>query len=66
MSVILEARDIEEWLNPEVHEPEQIGKLLKPCPPAWLNSVEVSTMVNSPRNNRVKVLEALSKEAQWN
>ena len=59
MPVILEAKDIEEWLDPEVHEPEQIGKLLKPCPPAWLDSIEVSTLVNSPRNNRAEVLEAL-------
>jgi putative SOS response-associated peptidase YedK len=60
MPVILEAKDIEEWLDPEVHEPEQIAKLLKSCPPAWLNSIEVSTLVNSPRNNRAEVLEPLS------
>ena len=60
MPVILDKKDIEEWLDPEVQDPEQIRKLLKSCPPAWLDSIEVSTMVNSPRNNRAEVLEALT------
>jgi putative SOS response-associated peptidase YedK len=61
MPVILEEKLFEEWLDPEVQDPEQIGKLLKPCPPKWLDSVEVSTLVNSPRNNRAEVLEALKE-----
>jgi len=61
MPVILETKDFEEWLDPEVQEPEQIGKLLKPCPAEWLDCVEVSTMVNSPRNNRAEVLDSISQ-----
>ena len=59
MPVILEPKQFDEWLDPEVHEAEQINTMLKPCPPQWLESVEVSTLVNSPRNNRAEVLEPL-------
>jgi len=61
MPVILETKDFEEWLDPEVQEPDQIGNLLKPCPAAWLDCVEVSTMVNSPRNNRSEVLDPIAQ-----
>ena len=43
---------MDESLDPEVHETDQINAMLKPCPPEWLESLEVSTLVNSPRNNR--------------
>jgi putative SOS response-associated peptidase YedK len=59
MQVILDAKQFEEWLDPEVHEVDEIKSLLKPCPPDRLESVEVSTLVNSPRNNREEVLEPL-------
>jgi len=61
MPVILDANQFDEWLDPEVHEVEQIGKMLNPCPPSWLESAEVSTLVNSPKNNRAEVLDPLSK-----
>jgi putative SOS response-associated peptidase YedK len=59
MPVILDPKQFDEWLDPEVREAEQINSMLKPCPPEWLQSVEVSTLVNSPRNNRTEVLEPL-------
>jgi putative SOS response-associated peptidase YedK len=59
MPVIL-GRDMEaDWLNPEIHEPEQIKAMLRSCPKEWLKTVEVSTLVNSPKNNIAEVLEAL-------
>lgn len=60
MPVILEENQWQDWLDPEVHEADQITAMLKPCPSEWLESVEVSTMVNSPRNNRAEVLEPLT------
>jgi putative SOS response-associated peptidase YedK len=60
MPVILHPKQFDEWLDPEVHEAEQIGDMLKPCPPKWLASTEVSTLVNSTKNNRAEVLEPLS------
>jgi putative SOS response-associated peptidase YedK len=57
MPVILEAKQFDEWLDPEVHEADQIGAMLKACPANWLALTEVSTLVNSTKNNRVEVLE---------
>jgi putative SOS response-associated peptidase YedK len=59
MPVILDKKQCEEWLDPEVQEPEAIGAMLKPCPAKWLDSIEVSTLVNSTKNNRAEVLEPL-------
>jgi putative SOS response-associated peptidase YedK len=56
MPVILDPKQFDEWLDPEVHEAEAINALLKPCPAEWLDSVEVSKLVNSTKNNRVEVL----------
>jgi putative SOS response-associated peptidase YedK len=59
MPVILPAKRFDEWLDPEVHEAEQIGKMLKQCPANCLASTEVSTLVNSTKNKRAEVLEPL-------
>jgi len=59
MPVILDPKQFDEWLDPEVHEPEHVGAMLKQCPAEWLDSVEVSTLVNKPANNRPEVLEPL-------
>jgi putative SOS response-associated peptidase YedK len=58
--VTLDEKYWEEWFDPEIHEPEQFGAMLKPCPFGWLDSVEVSSLVNPPRNNREEVLDPLS------
>jgi len=57
MPVILAEHEIEHWLDPEVHEPERLTPLLRPCPSEWLSAYEVSTAVNSPKNNRPDVLQ---------
>jgi len=57
--VILEPKQWDERLDPEVHVPDAINATLKPCPSDWLECVEISTLVNSPRNNRAEVLEPL-------
>jgi putative SOS response-associated peptidase YedK len=59
MPVILDASgsaDLEEWLDPEIHEQDALQKLMKPCPSEWLAASEVSTLVNSPKNNSPEVL----------
>ena len=63
MPVILNKQDVEHWLNPEVQEPEQVLPLLRPCPPEWLTAYEVSTTVNSPRNNSPDLLQRRSTTA---
>jgi putative SOS response-associated peptidase YedK len=59
MPVILDKKQFD-WLDSEVREPEAIGAMLKQCPADWLDSAEVSTLVNKPANNRVEVLEPIS------
>jgi len=60
MRVILGRSDEDAWLDPEIHEREAQRKLLKPCPSSWLNAVEVSTLVNSPKNNTPEVLRPVA------
>ena len=57
MPVILSRRDEDMWLDPEVHEPERLNPLLKPCPNEWLAMTEVSSLVNSAKNNSPELLE---------
>jgi len=57
MPVILGAADLDEWLDPETHEQDVLQKLMKSSPSAWLTSSEVSTLVNSPKNNTAEVLK---------
>ncbi len=64
MPVILGRTDEEDWLDPEVHEPEALQKLLKPCPPSWLAAVEVSPLVNSARNNGPELLRPAADVAE--
>jgi putative SOS response-associated peptidase YedK len=58
--VTLGHADEDAWLDPEIHEQEELQKLFKPCPSSWLTAVEVSTLVNSPKNNTPAVLEPAS------
>jgi putative SOS response-associated peptidase YedK len=61
MPVILGRSDEDAWLDPEVHEPEELRKFLKPCPDSWLKAIEVSPLVNSPKNNSPAVLEPVDE-----
>ena len=66
MPVILDRADEDAWLDPEIHEQEVLQKLMKPCPSSWLNAVEISTLVNSPKNNSPKVLRPVDTAAVTN
>lgn len=57
MPVILSEKSESEWLDPENQEPARLLKLVRPCPSEWLSAYEISTAINSPRNNRPEVLE---------
>ena len=50
------------WLNPEIHEADRIAVMMQPCKPELLECVEVSTLVNSVKNNRAEVLEPINLE----
>jgi putative SOS response-associated peptidase YedK len=50
MPVILDAADFGRWLDPTLHNSDDVQPLLKPCPADWLQAIPVSTHVNNPRN----------------
>ncbi len=62
MPVVLAEQDIEHWLDPEVHEPERLLPLVRPCPSEWLTAYEVSTAVNSPTHNSPDVFRPISTD----
>jgi putative SOS response-associated peptidase YedK len=57
MPVILSRSEEDDWLNAEIHQQDFLRTLLKSCPSSWLAAVEVSPLVNSPKNNSSAVLE---------
>ena len=57
MPVILDRSAEAAWLDPAVRDREVLRELLKPCPSSWLDAVEISTLVNSTKNNSADVLK---------
>jgi putative SOS response-associated peptidase YedK len=62
MPVILSRNEEDEWLDPEVHEPERLRRMLKPSPSEMMSAVEVSPLVNSAKNNSPDLLVPASPE----
>lgn len=56
MPVIIDRSAEEMWLDPKVRERESLQSILKPCPSAWLETVEVTHLVNSSKNNSPELL----------
>lgn len=50
MPVILHEKDEAVWLDPELHDADKLKELLKPYPSEEMEMYEVSTFVNSPKN----------------
>lgn len=51
MPVILDTDVMDLWLNPHVHNPEQLKPLFKPYPSDLMEMYPVSDIVNSPKND---------------
>ena len=64
MPVILDEAAEQAWLDPENHDQNALQELLRPCPDEWLDADEVSTAINSPRNNSPEVLLPLEAGAR--
>lgn len=62
MPVILDPKDEEAWLDPNFQDPKGILELTKPCASGLLEAYEVSTRINSPKNNSPEVLKPLTGE----
>jgi putative SOS response-associated peptidase YedK len=59
MPVILDRSDEEAWLDPDFQDRALLEKILRPCPNEWLETVEVSRLVNSAKNNSPDLLRPL-------
>jgi putative SOS response-associated peptidase YedK len=60
MPVILDRSSESLWLDPELRDRRVLQELVKPYPSSWLDAVEVSTLVNSTKNNSPVLLEPFS------
>ena len=58
MPVILHPKDYDLWLDPGVQDPSLLEPLLRPCPSDDLEVYPVSRLVNDPRHEDPKCVEA--------
>ncbi len=57
MPVILRREDEEDWLNPDITEPERLLPLLTPYPPDEMQAVRVSPAVNIPTRDGASLIQ---------
>jgi putative SOS response-associated peptidase YedK len=60
MPVILDPADYDRWLDRNMQSAQDVVDLLKPFPARRMQLTPVSTLVNSPRNDTAKCVEALA------
>jgi putative SOS response-associated peptidase YedK len=66
MPVILHEKDEARWLDPQFKDTDKLTELLKPFPSELMEAYEVSTIVNSPKNEApdcIKPVEGGSRHA---
>jgi putative SOS response-associated peptidase YedK len=56
MPVVLPEAAWERWLDPDMHDADALEQLLAPAPSEWFEVYEVSTRVNSVRNNDAELV----------
>ncbi|MEW6494911.1 MAG: SOS response-associated peptidase [Cyanobacteriota bacterium] len=59
MPVILDPKDYELWLDPEVKKPELLQPLLRPYPPEEMTAYPVSKLVNKPTNDSADCINSI-------
>jgi putative SOS response-associated peptidase YedK len=65
MPVILQPRDYDLWLDPEIEKPELLRPLLLPYPPEKMDAYPVSRYVNSPNNDDPSCVEPLPQQQDF-
>ena len=60
MPVILHKNDEQTWLNPKVQDFQLLSQYLQPFPQDLMEAYEVSSLVNSPKNNQPQCIEKIS------
>ena len=63
MPIILRPENEDRWLDPELQEVSEITKLLEPIDSDMMESYEVTTYVNSPRNQDSNVIRPANYQA---
>ncbi len=61
MPVIIQKKDREEWLDNSKYNEADLLNLLKPYESKLMYAYEVSSFVNSPKNNSAKCLEPVNE-----
>ncbi|MHB8873007.1 MAG: SOS response-associated peptidase family protein, partial [Myxococcaceae bacterium] len=51
MPVIIPRAQYSRWLGAAALSPDELALLVRPCPPDELEAFEVSSLVNSPKND---------------
>ena len=59
MPVILKPEGEKTWLDPSVNEPKKLNHLLQPLPEDLMEAYEISSLVNSPKNNSPSLIERI-------
>lgn len=59
MPVILKPEDEKTWLNPSISDTKDLNKLLVPFDENLMETYEVSSLVNSPKNNSVELIQKI-------
>lgn len=57
MPVILKREDEKIWLDPSISDTNYLNQLLKPLDDDLMEAYEVSTLVNSPKNNSMELIQ---------
>ncbi len=60
MPVILRREDEDEWLNPDITEPERLLPLLVPYPERLMQARRVSPAVNVPTRDDATLIQPLN------
>lgn len=59
MPVILKPEDEKIWLDPSIDDTDYLNTFLKPLPADLMDTYEVSSLVNSPRNNSPNLIQSM-------
>lgn len=59
MPVILKPEDEQIWLDPNIKNTERLNQFLKPLPEKLMEAYEVSSLVNSPKNNSANLIQQI-------
>lgn len=63
MPLVLDPRDYEQWLDPELTDPRLLRPLLRPYPAEEMVAIPVSPRVNSPHNDDPTLVDPVDLDA---